>query len=63
MAEGSPRTDTSTDDTDDKNQRVILTLFRNLYIMFQMFISSVDCECLVNVLLNFFYVFMENLNI
>ena len=25
MAEGSPRTDTSTDDTDDRNQRVIFT--------------------------------------
>lgn len=24
MADGSPRTDTSTDDTDDKNQRVII---------------------------------------
>lgn len=26
IADGSPRTDTSTDDTDDKNQRVILLL-------------------------------------
>jgi transcription factor TGA len=33
MAEASPRTDTSTDDTDDKNQRVMsLVLVINLII-------------------------------
>ena len=34
MAEASPRTDTSTDDTDDKNQRVMsLALFIHLILL------------------------------
>ena len=36
MAEASPMTDTSTDDTDDKNQRVMsLALVINLILLFR----------------------------